>query len=80
MSLNVELPDELAARVRAAAHDRGMSADQVVAEAVSAQLPGDPARDALKAFIGCGASGDHRPFEIHEARRTLAERKYAEGI
>lgn len=89
MSLTVELPDEIAARVRAVAADRGVSADQIVAEAVSAQLPEEEAPDeprsdeahvALKAFIGFGASGTTRPFDIHEERKRLAERKYAEDL
>ena len=77
VSLNVELPDDLATRVKAVAAERGVSADEVVVEAVRAQLPG---HEALRAFIGFGASGDSRPFDIHEARRTLAERKSAQGI
>lgn len=77
MALTVQLPDEIAARVQAAAADRGVSADEVVVEAVRAQLPG---HETLKAFIGVGASGDRRPFEIHDARRKLAERKFADGV
>jgi len=34
----------------------------------------------LEAFIGCGSSGHHEPFEIHAARAELAERKLAQGI
>jgi predicted transcriptional regulator len=76
MTMSIQLPEELAARVRAAASDRGISPDQVVAEAVRAQLR---AHDALDAFIGVGASGDGKPFDIHEARRALAEGKSAGG-
>jgi hypothetical protein len=77
MALTVQLPDEIAARVQAVAADRGVSADEVVVEAVRAQFPG---HETLSAFIGFGASGDRRPFDIHEARGTLAERKSADGV
>lgn len=77
MALTVQLPDEIAARVQAVAADRGVSADEVVVEAVRAQLPG---HETLKAFIGFGTSGDRRPFDIHEVRRALAERRFTDGI
>lgn len=56
MSLVVKLPEDLAARVEAVAAERGVSAEEVVAEAVAAHLPAD-ASDPLEAFIGSGASG-----------------------
>lgn len=52
----MHLPEDLAARVEAAAAQRGVSAEEVVAEAVAAHLPvEDP--DPLETFIGSGASG-----------------------
>jgi ribbon-helix-helix CopG family protein len=56
VSLVVHLPEDLAARVEAAAAQRGVSAAEVVAEAVAAHLPADDT-DPLEAFIGSGASG-----------------------
>jgi hypothetical protein len=56
VSLVVKLPEDLAARVEAAAAKRGVSAEEVVAEAVAAHLPSDDS-DPLEAFIGSGSSG-----------------------
>jgi hypothetical protein len=57
VSLVVRLPEDLTARVEAAAAQRGVSAEQVVAEAVAAHLPADDDKDPLEAFIGSGSSG-----------------------
>ena len=38
-----------------------------------------PVEDPLESFVGCGASGDTRPFDIHRERAELADRKLAEG-
>ncbi len=57
MSLVVHLPEDLAARVEAAAAQRGLSAEEVVAEAVAAHLPAPDTDDPLEAFIGSGSSG-----------------------
>ena len=35
--------------------------------------------DTLEAFIGCGASGQSEPFDIHLARSAAAEAKLARG-
>jgi hypothetical protein len=78
MSTVVHLSEELAARVEAVAVQRGLSADEVVAGALEAVLP-HQGEDPLEAFIGSGASGRRQPFDIHEARAELAERKVAEG-
>jgi hypothetical protein len=72
----VHLLEDLAARVEAIAAKRGISPDEAVAEMVAARLP---AEDALEAFIGSGASGRKEPYDIHQARADLAERKLAEG-
>jgi hypothetical protein len=61
MSAIVHLPDELAGRLAAEAARRGMSVDEVAAEALAARFPdtaGGGGRDALEAFIGSGDSGD----------------------
>jgi hypothetical protein len=56
VSLVVHLPEDLAARVEAAAAQRGVSAEDFVAEAVAAHLPAAD-DDPLEAFIGSGSSG-----------------------
>jgi hypothetical protein len=56
VTLVVNLPADLAARVEAAAAQRGVSAEDVVAEAVAAHFPADDS-DTLEAFIGSGSSG-----------------------
>ncbi|MDP9072705.1 MAG: hypothetical protein M3N98_00790 [Actinomycetota bacterium] len=81
MSLVVHLPEDLAARVEAAAAQRGVSADAVVAQAVAAHLPAqhgdDDDTDPLEAFIGSGDSGDASwaARDIHQLRHELAERR-----
>jgi len=88
VSVSVELPEEIVARARRRADERGVSIDQVVTEALAAQLrdegardlPGDGGYDALEAFIGSGSSGRRERFDIHAARSELAKRKFAEGI
>ncbi|MGH9282315.1 MAG: hypothetical protein ACRD0S_05205 [Acidimicrobiales bacterium] len=57
MSLRVNLPEELAARVAEVAAERGVSAEEVVADAVAAQLSEPLVADPLEAFIASGASG-----------------------
>lgn len=75
MSVTVELPPEALRRLEAEATRRGISIDDVIAE-FAANLP---IEDPLESFIGCGASGDTRPFDIHRERAELADRKLAEG-
>lgn len=78
----VHLPDELVDRLAVEAARRGMTVDEVAAEALAVRFPtgADPGRDALEAFIGSGASGQREPFDIHRARADLADRKTAEGV
>jgi len=76
MSLTLHVPEELAERLAAEASRRGLSVDQLSAQLLAAGLPKE---DALEAFIGCGSSGSHEPFEIHAARSELARRKLAQG-
>jgi len=82
MSVTVELPAEALRRLEAEATRRGVSIDDVIAE-LAANLPVDtpsPSSGHRLSFIGIGASGDTRPFDIHRERAELAERKLAEGI
>ena len=78
MPVTVELEAELLARLEAEAARRGVKIDTVIAE-FAAQLPAET-DDALAVFIGCGASGRNKPFDIHGERRELAAKKYAEGL
>jgi hypothetical protein len=77
VSFTVTIPDELAARLRAAAARRGKTLDQIAAEALDERFPAD---DPLEAFIGSGASGHHEPLDIAEIRRDAADAKAAEGV
>ncbi len=77
MSFTVTIPDELAARLRAAAARRGKTVDQTAVEALDERFPVD---DALEAFIGSGASGRHEPVDTADIRRDAADAKSAEGI
>lgn len=70
----MHLPEELAARLAAEASRRGVHVDEVAAELLAAGLDRPTADDALEAFIGCGASGQRDPFDIHRARAELAGR------
>jgi hypothetical protein len=54
VTLTVNLPEELTARLAAEATRRGITVDEVLAEMVATQLP---AEDPLEAFIGSGSSG-----------------------
>ncbi len=80
MSVTVELPPEALRRLEAEATRRGVSIDDIIAE-LATRLP-DAARPSghRLSFVGIGASGDTRPFDIHRERAELAKRKLAEGI
>ena len=64
----IELPDDVAAALAAAAADRGVTEAELIADLLDE--PG--ARDALDAFLGCGASGDTSPLDIHAERAKAA--------
>jgi hypothetical protein len=59
MTVTVNLPEELLARLTAEAARRGVSVDQVAIEVLAAGLPEAAPPSALRrfAFIGMGASG-----------------------
>ena len=63
----IDLPDDVAAALAAAAADRGVSEAELIAELVGVSV-----KDELDAFIGIGASGDTEPFDIHDEREALA--------
>ena len=80
MSVTVDLPAELVARLRAEAARRGVSVDAVIAD-FAARLPsGDPARQHTLNFIGLGASGRTEPMDLRRERAELAARRDTEGI
>lgn len=75
MPVTVELRAEALRRLEAESARRGVTIDDVIAELANHL----PVEDPLESFIGCGASGDTRPFDIHRERAELVERKLAEG-
>lgn len=80
MSMTVDLPDELVARLRAEAARRGVSVDAVIAE-FAAGLPGGEAPPKRRlSFIGLGASGRTAPMDIRRERAELAAEREAKGI
>lgn len=83
MPMTVDLPPDVVRRLEAEAARRGVVVDEVIAELASG-LPGDgaeaPKRSRRLSFVGIGASGDTRPFDIRRERDELASRKLADGI
>lgn len=91
--MTINLPEPLASRLAAEAARQGIDPTQLAVEALQAVYgPAAPhqddeeqdqrRREALKAFIGCGSSGDpewaSRP--TRELRAEAATRKLARGI
>ncbi len=66
----IELPDNVAAALAAAAADRGITEAELIAEFVV-----DAAPDGMDAFIGVGASGRSDTFNIHAERSTEAVKR-----
>ncbi len=83
MPMTVDLPPDVVRRLEAEAARRGVVVDQVIAE-LAAGLPEDgadaPTRSQRLSFVGIGASGDTRPFDIRRERDELASHKLADGI
>ena len=77
----ITLPDEEAQKLNAAAVRLGVSVDEVaralVADHLPAVTPVERSRALLEAFVG-SVSGDGSSFDVHEARRKLANRRAAE--
>ena len=72
MTLTVNLPEKLAARLAAEATRRAMTVEDLVTELVTARLGGE--EDPLEAFIGSGASGRGDLGRRHrEIRAALPE-------
>jgi hypothetical protein len=64
----IDLPDDVAAALKSAAAKRGVTEAELIAELLD--KPG--ATNALNAFLGCGASGDTSPLDIHAERAKAA--------
>lgn len=82
MPLTIDLPPEVLRRLEAEAARRGITVDGVIAELASALPEGKPEttrRARRLSFVGIGASGDTRPFDIHREREELAHRELADG-
>jgi hypothetical protein len=75
VTVDLELSDELVARLNAEAARRGASLNEVATELLSASLPAPKHR---LGFIGIGASGRRGPIDIDHDRATLAAQKIAE--
>lgn len=71
----IELPDDVAAALAAAAHERGLTIPELLAELVA-----DAGSDELDALIGIGASGRSEPYDIHAERNALAAARDASTI
>ena len=84
MTMTITLPDNMARRIEAVAAARGETVQEFTVEALDASpLLADPVVDEvdlLEAFLGCGASGDPRPIDIHEMRDELAVGVSVEGV
>lgn len=63
----IELPEDVAAALAAAAAERGVSIPELLAEFVAVN-----GSDELDSFIGIGASGQTEPFDIHAERKAVA--------
>lgn len=80
MSVTLDLPPDVLRRLEAEAARRALTIDELIAELASG-LPteGSEPSKPLR-FVGIGASGDTRSFDIHREREELADRKLADGI
>jgi hypothetical protein len=83
MSMVLTVPDRVADRLRLLAIERGTTVSEAATDLLEAspQLPPIVIvikdEDPLEAFLGCGASGDHRPRTIHELRDELSAAQLA---
>ena len=68
MTLTVNLPEDLAARLAAEAARLQVSTEELVAQLVAARLPADD--DPLESFIGSGTSGRSDLGRRHRQIRT----------
>lgn len=71
----IEVPDEIAAALAAAAREGGVTIAQLLADFVTGSDT-----DELDAFVGIGASGRTEPFDIRAEREALAAKRDASSI
>ena len=75
--ITIEVPDDVAERVRTAAAKRGVAAEQLAGEAVVEKFP--PTHKL--GFIGLGRSGHTGPRStLKELRHELAEETYQQML
>jgi hypothetical protein len=85
MTVSLDLPEAVQARLEAEAARRGITLGQLVAQ-LADQLPAgvaEPERGATRhrlSFVGIGASGRTEPLDIHRERSELAAKKLADGV
>ena len=75
MAMVIELSEQAAARVAAAARARGVTETVIVEELTRTLAAGTPIEDRdglLEAFLGSGSSGDRQAHTIHELRDELS--------
>lgn len=68
----IELSEQAAARVAAAARARGVTETAIIEELTQTLTPEPAAGDVLDAFIGCGSSGERHERSIHDLRDELS--------
>jgi hypothetical protein len=83
MSMFLTVPDRVADRLRLLAIERGTTVSEAATDLLEASPELPPMviviedEDPLEAFLGCGASGDHRARTIHELRDELSAAQLA---
>jgi hypothetical protein len=82
VGLLIELSEQAAARVAAAARVRGVSEAVIVEELTQTLASTESAgtRDVLDAFIGCGSSGERHGHTIHELRDELSAAQLSDSL
>ncbi len=71
----IEVPEEVAAALTAAAAERRLTVAEFIAELVSTVQD-----NALDSFIGVGASGLTEPVDVPAERAALADRQHTATI
>lgn len=75
--ITIEVPDDVAERMNAAAAERGMATERLVSEVAAQQFP--PRRKL--GFVGLGHSGGSGVSkDLKELRRQVADEKYQQML
>ena len=76
MVITLTLPDETARQIEAAASLSGLSVAEIAAATLIEHTPVVAVQRRRRlAFVGIGASGDHRPTDIHRLRAEIADQQ-----